>query len=457
MRQRHRHRTWPLRLRTLAVAGVVAVGGAAWLTSGSPTQAAEPGSPLTDWIQKNAQVIVTTGPDAPLDDLAGVRDMIGDAAIVGLGESAHGSSEEFQLKHRLLRVLVEELGFRSIAWEEDWTIGLQVNEYLLTGEGDLDELMARMSAAWQSQEVRAILEWLRDYNVSHEDNVQFVGVEFFNLGVRAYDAVEAYVAEVAPARLAELRRHLELLRPQSENHVGWYLGVDDKKPYIRAARAAYELIKDLPKGNGDGTEHGDRELALQHARQILSFYELYSLQDPSAYFQYRDERSAQNLRWWRQRTGDKVAWSAHAGHTANAPDESIPSIPGLQFDSAGSHVRRWYGQRYRSIGFTFDHGAVNAGWDQPPFEPQPVEVPPPAPEWAEAPLGEIGPEQFALDLHAGAPPAVRAWRQEPTSTRAIGPEYDPRRALDYVMEGGSLAQWFDVLVHRQEVTPWRPL
>jgi hypothetical protein len=25
------------------------------------------------------------------------------------------------------------------------------------------------------------------------------------------------------------------------------------------------------------------------------------------------------------------------------------------------------------------------------------------------------------------------------------------------MTGGSLAQWFDVIVHRQTVTPWRPL
>jgi erythromycin esterase-like protein len=30
-------------------------------------------------------------------------------------------------RNRVLRLLVEELGFRSIAWEEDWTIGLQIN------------------------------------------------------------------------------------------------------------------------------------------------------------------------------------------------------------------------------------------------------------------------------------------------------------------------------------------
>ena len=41
------------------------------------------------------------------------------ASVVGLGESAHGAAEELTLKHRTLRLLVEDMGFRSVAWEED--------------------------------------------------------------------------------------------------------------------------------------------------------------------------------------------------------------------------------------------------------------------------------------------------------------------------------------------------
>src|SRR5262245_8813665 len=83
-------------------------------------------------------------------DLAWLRRTVGDARIVGLGESTHGASELFRLKHRTLRFLVEELGFRSIAWEEDWTIGLQVNRYLL-GDGDLDQLIPKLSTTWRSR------------------------------------------------------------------------------------------------------------------------------------------------------------------------------------------------------------------------------------------------------------------------------------------------------------------
>lgn len=431
---------------------------AVWLAVASPAFAArtvDPRPQVTDWIRHNATQLATIDPSAPLDDLAPLRRMIpGDAVIVGLGESTHGACEETTLKHRVLRLLVEELGFRSIAWEEDWTIGIQLNQYILTGEGDLDALMRDMSTTWRSPEVAAVLRWLRDYNASHADKVQFVGVEFFATRALAYDAVAAYVAEVAPEQLPQLQEHLRVIRPTTDigEHLGWYLGVEDKQPYIRHAQQLYELVEGLPHTEGDRAY----ELVLQHARQIVAFYEYFSLEDGA---DYRDSHAAQNLRWWHRYTGDKIAYWAGSAHTANAPDlrVSFPPNPDLRFDTAGSHLRRWYGQRYWSIGFTFDHGSVNAGFDQPPYTPPPFAVPRPPRNWAERPLGDVDLEQYALDLHADASPAVRAWLRAPTRTRAIGPTFDPERPRAYYMTGGSLAQWFDVLVHRQVVTPWQPL
>jgi hypothetical protein len=40
-----------------------------------------------------------------------------------------------------MRLLVERMGFRSVAWEEDWTTGLQIDQYIRTGKGDLDALV----------------------------------------------------------------------------------------------------------------------------------------------------------------------------------------------------------------------------------------------------------------------------------------------------------------------------
>ncbi|MFI0450757.1 erythromycin esterase family protein [Actinomadura sp. 6N118] len=74
--------------------------------------------------------------------------------------------------------------------------------------------------------------------------------------------------------------------------------------------------------------------------------------------------------------------------------------PGVHsFASAGSYLHRWYGQRYRSIGFTFDRGSAS-GEPGGPATP----APPPAPGWFEYPFGRVASEQFVLDLRADARP-----------------------------------------------------
>ena len=87
------------------------------------------------------------------------------------------------------------MGFRTVAWEEDWTTGLEIDSYIRTGEGDLADLMRRMSDQYQTREVAAVLRWLRGYNAEHADKVRFVGVESYYTQPSAYDAVAAYAAK----------------------------------------------------------------------------------------------------------------------------------------------------------------------------------------------------------------------------------------------------------------------
>jgi hypothetical protein len=79
-------------------------------------------------------------------------------------------------------------------------------------------------------------------------------------------------------------------------------------------------------------------------------------------------------------------------------------------------------------------------------------MPPPRQEWFEQPLGKVGLDQFALDLRRPAPPPVRTWLTAPIKTRGL-----PNEGPDAYMSGGTLAQWFDIVVHRQEVTPTQPV
>jgi erythromycin esterase-like protein len=287
----------PARMLAATIAGAVVIAGAPAVEAGSHPD------PVTRWAQHRAAALDTVDPSAPLDDMAPLRQSIGDAEIVGLGESVHGASEELTLKHRALRVLVEQMGFRSIAWEEDWAVGRDIDAYIRGGEGDLGTLVSRMSPQWHSREVADVLRWLRDHNRGRSDQVRLVGVEYYLTGPTAYDTVEDHVADTAPARLPKLRSDLQLLRPTSPDifaHIAWYQGLADKEPYIEAARRVLALVQGLPPAHDDGA----RELTVQQARQIVWFYEHFSMSAADALV-FRDARAAQNLRWWRDFSGDK--------------------------------------------------------------------------------------------------------------------------------------------------------
>ena len=63
------------------------------------------------WLRANAIPFKTTEPGSGFEDLMPIEKLIGDARIVALDEATRGIHEFFQMKHRLVEFLVEEMGF----------------------------------------------------------------------------------------------------------------------------------------------------------------------------------------------------------------------------------------------------------------------------------------------------------------------------------------------------------
>ena len=418
-----------MRHRTLAATTAAAL----LLTLTSPGAAAANDRAVARWAARTAT------PTEQIGRLAG------DATVVGLGEQVHGAKEVLRLKLRALRVLVERKGFRSLAWEDDWTLGREIDRWVKTGKGDVRSLIRQMSTAHHNREVLRALRWVRTYNESHpRDPVTFVGVEYWTTRHSAYDAVRTYVARHAPDRLAEAGAHLDFLTPPGEEIGDWpqvygALGAEAKAPYLEHARALRALVAGLPHDRGDRRH----SLAAHHARQIRNFYEHYAVW-PN--FGYRDAHAARNLRWWQRYSGDKVAYWAANAHTAVAPtvEFQVDGESVAEWASVGSFMDTWYGDEYLSIGFTLGSGSYYEGEVRP--------LPPAADAWFEEAFAGLPLEQFALDLGASAPRPVRRWLSAPARTRGL-PEY----GLASHMEGGTVAQWYDVLVYRHTVSPAAPL
>ena len=233
--------------------------------------------------------------------------------------------------------------------------------------------------------------------------------------------------------------HIRPFTDDTGAYLQWFVGeVADKASYVRHARKLHDLVAGIPHRSGD-RRHA---LAEHAARQIRSWYVAFSIQGDNSTF--RDARAAENLRWWQRLSGDKIVYWAASAHTADAPhvEMSFPPTFELAWASVGSYLRGWYGDAYLSVGFTFDHGSIEV-------EPgQPVDLPEPPPAWFEHPLGGVTARQYLVDLRGPAPRPVRAWLDGPMVTRGF-----PDGGYDSTTTGGRPGEWFDLVVHRQRVTP----
>ena len=129
-----------------------------------------------------------------------LKDMIGNARIVALGEATHGTHEFFQMKHRMLEFLVEEMGFNTFAMEANAPEANLINDYVHTGKGDPAELLKGMYFwTWDTQEVLDMILWMRAYNEnpSHTQKISFYGFDM-QYGQMARNNVAQYMQEVDP-------------------------------------------------------------------------------------------------------------------------------------------------------------------------------------------------------------------------------------------------------------------
>jgi erythromycin esterase len=347
---------------------------------------------------RHAVPLPRTDADGSIDDLEPMRYLVAEAHVVGLGESAHGTHEQFTLKHRAARLLTERAGFRSLAWEETWGSGVAIDRCVVGGEGDPASLVAAMSSIWRSQEMLELVRWMRAYNLAHDDKVRFLGTDLTQLRQLLVDEIVQYVSDVTPQRLQELASHLDPLRlrgtPRGAHRL--VLAAAGQAALHRPRHAVSQLVLGL----APGLSQIDREYAVRHARTILGFSGYYA----TRVLDDRDRFMADTLTWWQRRTQHRVIYWAANVHTAASPQVTYslpPFVPPAIGVLAGSHLR----QRYVSIGTVFHAGQVLTGWET--GSPSVFQIPPPPPSMVDYTLGQAKYPDYLLDLHAAAPRRTR--------------------------------------------------
>ena len=109
------------------------------------------------------------------------------------------------MKHRLVEFLATEMGFNVFAIENVMPKTQRINDFVLGGEGNSMRLLKGLSD-WPtySQEVLNLIEWIRKFNQSREEQIEFTGFD-----VRyPFDAIQTvieFVSRVNPEYSAQVK------------------------------------------------------------------------------------------------------------------------------------------------------------------------------------------------------------------------------------------------------------
>lgn len=386
------------------------------------------------WLKDNATPIKTVEAGNGFEDLQPLKRVFKNVRFVGLGEETHGTREFFQFKHRMLEFLVKEMGFRVFAMEASYSACQNINDYVM---GRRDDGAAALDSqgfwTWNTQEVRAMLDWMREYNASvrPEKKVKFVGFDIQFNDTGKSNLLE-YLKRVAPERVTETETFFKV----NEQELGKIVFLQDDK-----AKEAFAKLKELKDQYNDlfvffeisgarlaaKSSQTEYEQMREYARVMLQHIISYGNTNQSQSIVLRDLYMADNFRRIveREPAGTRFVLWAHNGHISTRDSEDAPSFP-----SFGSHLRRFYGKGYYALGFSFNQGG---------FQSREAEAKDPAkrmllsfkanPALADSIdwyLAQTGLKSFVVDFRSGRRNAELAeWLATPHPMRSVGSMYAP--------------------------------
>ncbi|GAA1653176.1 hypothetical protein GCM10009733_058060 [Nonomuraea maheshkhaliensis] len=325
--------------------------------------------PFADWLGGHAVPLAHLDPEAPLDDLEPLRDLVGDARVVAVGESSHFITEFSLLRRRILRFLAERCGFTVLAFEYGFSEGFPLDAWA-QGEGSDDEL-AGLLATSIPVGVEEPLRWMRRHNASAAEPVRFAGIDVPAAGgslLPALAPVAEYLRQVDPEALPMIEEAMRI--------AGSFAGASAASAALAWTRLAaaeqdalsallmrllmrFRAVRLLYVSRSDQAGY---DLALRRLEAACTadygfraMAGLYAGTGLTADTSARDVYMAGSLQWHLERSGPgaRIVLAAHNAHIQKTPVSFDGRLTGLPM---GQHLHHRLGDDYVALALTSPAG-----------------------------------------------------------------------------------------------------
>jgi protein-L-isoaspartate(D-aspartate) O-methyltransferase len=438
------------------------IGAQGWpLGKRTPTPLAKtsPGQAASKLVREVAEPLS----DIRSTDLGGLLERIGEARLVLLGESTHGTSEFYRMRAHITRELIERRGFDFVAIEGDWPDTARVNTYV---QGSLPMSQphfvpfARFPTwMWRNEETHAFIEWLRAHNHERraDERVGFHGLDLYSM-FTSMAIVLAYLDDVDPHAARAARARYGTLTPWQRDPAAYGRAVLTGR-YQSSEETVVAMLRELLAHRLEySARDGERFFdAAQNARVVANaehYYRAMYYASPASW-NLRDSHmfeTLQSLLAFYGPNSKGIVW-AHNSHVGNALATEM-SLRGEH--NIGQLCRKKWENDCYVIGFGTDHGTVAAAsdWDEPMHR---MQVRHARHDSYERIFHDSGLPAFMVHLRDPRRQALKEELSVVRLERAIGVVYRPEteRASHYFE--ASLASQFDELIWFDETTAIEPL
>ena len=326
-------------------------------------------SSFAEWVADHAITTDSLDPRVPLDDLEPLGKLVGDARVVGIGESAHYVREFYLLRHRLLRFLVERCGFTVYAPEAPFTQAHVIDGWIQGGPGTAEEVAAAGVAIdlGRCREFHEQLAWMRAHNRTATRRLRLVGTDVPGSGgspLPALEAVAGYLRGADPDALPLAEQAIGLVDryhdPATFAALGRYATLDHATQDALTATVSRLLARMESMAAWQASQHHGREhaTALWHLRGVWHLDHLHrdvAARGLAVADAARDVFMAESvLRLLEDGPPDlRVVVASHNIHLQKTPitgDGAFGHFP------QGYHLAQALGEDYLAIAATSNHG-----------------------------------------------------------------------------------------------------
>ncbi|MEU5155658.1 erythromycin esterase family protein [Glycomyces sp. NPDC021274] len=323
---------------------------------------------FTIWVRRRGHSMTAFDLDADLDELEPLREIVGHARVVALGESSHHVREFYQVRHRMMRFLVERCGFTVYALEAPFTQGQSLEAW---SKGGTEPVAAVASAGIAANlgdctEMHEALEWIRVRN-AEGSSLRCVGTDLPGAAgspLPALEAVEAYVCDADPGAQPLWKQAADVARrfdgPSMLRSIAAYAELEpaDQNTLTSALSGLLSRMERAAPFLARSDDRGRYSAVRHHLRGAWLVDQLHraNLTDGFASASaFRDRFIAHSIQRLLDTSppGTRIVLAAHNWHIKKTPDPQEGTVPLL---TAGYHLAAALGDDYRAIGITHTSG-----------------------------------------------------------------------------------------------------